>query len=508
MSTDRDAFLAAIIAEPDEDTPRLALADWLDEHGDPARAEFIRVQVELARLPPGDPRRVVLEDRADDLLAEHEFAWLGATEERLVYWRWNRGFVEEVGIGPHPTLEPARGQFERHPVRAVAFGTICWNLADLVESPFLERMERLTFDVGSEPGDRGILLDFLASPRLGRLADLDVSMGPTGGLLAELAKRPGVSPLREVELDRLTVADAKAVLTAPRFAELTGLGAFDGPAQGALTTLLRSPERWLKLGLGFAELPRAKLLGLASCTRLQELVVRWPADGKPLPLPASLERLTVESVLDQGPHPGVVARSLGGARLHHLEYRWEPGSRSVGPAEWAGLAELLTAMPGPVLDLSLQSFAADPFPELVRLPGLGNIRRLSLSICPTTEAGIDALAACTTLTGLRELEVELHWNADHVDRIAGAEWLAGLRELSFRGPVIGDIGAVALIRSPRLKRLQRLTMSSAGISAATIKALAMWPGLTRLRSLELYFNYLTPQAMRPLGDRFGPRLRY
>src|SRR5687768_11363773 len=31
---DRRALMAAIIANPDEDTPRLALADWLDEHGD------------------------------------------------------------------------------------------------------------------------------------------------------------------------------------------------------------------------------------------------------------------------------------------------------------------------------------------------------------------------------------------------------------------------------------------------------------------------------------------
>jgi uncharacterized protein (TIGR02996 family) len=44
---DRIAFLRAIAANPDEDTPRLAYADWLDENGsteaDRARAEFIRL---------------------------------------------------------------------------------------------------------------------------------------------------------------------------------------------------------------------------------------------------------------------------------------------------------------------------------------------------------------------------------------------------------------------------------------------------------------------------------
>src|SRR5262245_2593359 len=52
-----EGFLAAIRAAPDDDTPRLVYADWLDEHGDPDRAEFIRVQVELARLAQDDPRR-------------------------------------------------------------------------------------------------------------------------------------------------------------------------------------------------------------------------------------------------------------------------------------------------------------------------------------------------------------------------------------------------------------------------------------------------------------------
>jgi len=45
------AMLQAIVSEPGDDTPRLVYADWLDEHDQPARAEFIRVQVELAKLP-------------------------------------------------------------------------------------------------------------------------------------------------------------------------------------------------------------------------------------------------------------------------------------------------------------------------------------------------------------------------------------------------------------------------------------------------------------------------
>ena len=48
--TEADVLLADIIANPDDDAPRLIYAGWLGEHGDEARAEFIRTQVELAEL--------------------------------------------------------------------------------------------------------------------------------------------------------------------------------------------------------------------------------------------------------------------------------------------------------------------------------------------------------------------------------------------------------------------------------------------------------------------------
>jgi uncharacterized protein (TIGR02996 family) len=49
------AFLRDIKDHPDDDTPRLVLADWLEEHGDP-RGEFVRVQCQLARLREDDLR--------------------------------------------------------------------------------------------------------------------------------------------------------------------------------------------------------------------------------------------------------------------------------------------------------------------------------------------------------------------------------------------------------------------------------------------------------------------
>ncbi len=40
----------AILEAPEDDAPRLVSAGWLDDNGQPKRAEFIRVQVALAAL--------------------------------------------------------------------------------------------------------------------------------------------------------------------------------------------------------------------------------------------------------------------------------------------------------------------------------------------------------------------------------------------------------------------------------------------------------------------------
>src|SRR5262249_29199298 len=53
--TPQDAFLRAILDAPDDDAPRLVYADWLDEHGETERAEFIRVQITLASLAEDSP---------------------------------------------------------------------------------------------------------------------------------------------------------------------------------------------------------------------------------------------------------------------------------------------------------------------------------------------------------------------------------------------------------------------------------------------------------------------
>src|SRR4051794_36091905 len=69
-----DAFLAAILAEPDNDAPRLIYADWLDERGDP-RGEFIRVQCQLAQYPAERPLPPELAAHWGGLYPRQEQLW-------------------------------------------------------------------------------------------------------------------------------------------------------------------------------------------------------------------------------------------------------------------------------------------------------------------------------------------------------------------------------------------------------------------------------------------------
>jgi uncharacterized protein (TIGR02996 family) len=72
--THDDAFLQSILEAPDDDSPRLIYADWLDERGDP-RAEFLRLECRLARLRLAD-RKGPLGDRFGELAQTLDREWV------------------------------------------------------------------------------------------------------------------------------------------------------------------------------------------------------------------------------------------------------------------------------------------------------------------------------------------------------------------------------------------------------------------------------------------------
>src|SRR5215470_6725424 len=87
--------LAALLREaaenPEEDAPRLVLADWLDDHGQHDRAEVVRLGLELARLDEHDPRMPALRKRHDELTARNA-AWFGDLPQWGSTWN-SRGLL-------------------------------------------------------------------------------------------------------------------------------------------------------------------------------------------------------------------------------------------------------------------------------------------------------------------------------------------------------------------------------------------------------------------------------
>src|SRR4051794_4260536 len=109
-------LMHAIHDHPDDDLPRLAFADWLEEHGDADRAEFVRIQIALARLLPHDPRRDPLTPRQLALIAPHKDRWFGTCRTAWRWWECRRGFIEEVW-GPAAAVVPhADWLFHHHAV--------------------------------------------------------------------------------------------------------------------------------------------------------------------------------------------------------------------------------------------------------------------------------------------------------------------------------------------------------------------------------------------------------
>ncbi|MBK7399055.1 MAG: TIGR02996 domain-containing protein [Myxococcales bacterium] len=105
-------LLAAIVAAPDDDGPRLVYADWLQERGDKL-GEWIAVEVGLARTP-GD-RKLVARRKALTRTHADRAALIAPVRPILQYgdWSYERGMlkrieVQEIAVSDRPLLAHPR----------------------------------------------------------------------------------------------------------------------------------------------------------------------------------------------------------------------------------------------------------------------------------------------------------------------------------------------------------------------------------------------------------------
>ena len=561
MTADDDAFLAAIRANLDDDTPRLVYADWLEERGNGARAEFIRVECELASIDESAPRFRDLEDRRHELLAEHEAAWLGDLDE-YDEWFFRRGFVDEVHASiPSPLAESVM----RHPIRSLGiqydegYGpeAVIDELQALLPShlgrPWPTPITEL--DLSRQPGwesvwsewfhkwpgeqQRKLYLadcgegDDLAQalrgtttakrlhtldvgtphgPQLGRIFDVQALMiALAGGCLHTLVlSNVGVNDDYLGDLLRMAPRTLRELDLSYNSIAPFAFRAFNGDVP-ALTSLNLSATP-----LGVFRL--AEVLRSQACRSLTILKLDNTGSARP-----NLEALRGSPFWTQaeGLHmrnstvPAMALESLCGAagpmRLRKLDLGQNlirtAGVKLLAEAAWTKSLTWL-ALDQNTLDDAAATHLAEGFPELRTLHLHGNNfdqAHATDEVLTHTTAAI--LANAPGLKNLRLLNVgRTHLNDASVERLLHSEhW--NLSGLGLSGLDLTPRVAAMLAASPQLARLDWLDLSDCRkLTGEALRPLAESPYLSPLCELNIHRTN-TGEAVRAiLRERLGNRL--
>jgi uncharacterized protein (TIGR02996 family) len=526
--THQDAFLQAIREAAEDDTPRLVYADWLDENGDSERAEFIRVQCDLARLEPADPRYADLHLRQLEMLARHEREWLGEWADRLVRWDFRRGLLDAVTITPEPFLRHGPDLFARHPVRRVAFvneegeSLMAEAVREVVAAPTMRFVSALE-TAGCWPDepmwamyggvvDTGAWLKALAdAAHITRLEELSLAGGTRGGREAiphetwrDFCRAPHLRTLR-----RLDLSDAYGSYHRESFPEVVvelGRASFARELRAlTLSGCYFTDEAAHRLA-GEPALAGLEELDLSSCdllrteglrailessvlTRISSLGVPYSLQLQLLASSPALARLRSLHLL--GMASDGVSVGVGG----HME----PLGRHVGSDEWTTLFHSPHLQELTHLTIHADTIPPDAVTSLLQTPWAVNLRELSLSYRNARAESFQPLFARpadgpTALHTLRLPPIE-----GLGESLARWPGLAGLTELSFSSFGFEPVDCMAVLRSSFLSgRLTRLDLTGTCRTSETVACLAECPALKGLRWLGFGYNELTPEKMTVL----------
>jgi uncharacterized protein (TIGR02996 family) len=459
--SDERALFAAICANPEEDTPRLMYADWLQEHGDEhtrARAEFIRAQIESYYLPPEDDdreaveRRFNLDQRETELQRDgkgYRRPWAAwgqsppqGTPEGVTFlsghpdWfvRGFHGFAMStaerfVAVGASLFgMHPVHGLFDE-PRGAVGKPEA---IAKLLTLPWLTRIKRMELNFDGPFTEPVFGCERLAN--LERLTFRRGELGPVGSPI--VGSRGALSRLQSLTVSASVIWPSLMgrlleLLPGDCLTELN-LNPTEGDTAGAL--------RWLATSGRFPNLTRLRV------TKRHNDPVFAPA-----------LQATVQAPFWQ--------------RLRTFGLKWGVTDTD---------AELLAAAPSaPIHDLDLSHSSLTPagLATLAASPLLRSVTKLSLRWGRFGNAGMVALAKSPNLANLSVLDLEnCDLGSKGIKALVGAPWVDGLVTLNLRQNSIKKAGAEALIA-------------------------ARFP---HLRSLSMFQCVRTGELQKQLANRFGP----
>ena len=272
--TERQALVKAMLAEPDDDLPRLVFADWLDENGDPDRATFTRLQVEAGRLTGEGGHRLLMQ--AGQLLGRHWEQWVGPLyplvwdDGMTLYHLFRRGMLTYLAVREDEFIRPqvqeqlagwaadnGIGQLVLHRDESVRsswsrLGTLAGVLVNTLRGKYAD-------------GERPVL-EVAASPVLASVAALDLTGPETDDhRLRVLADSPHVGLLSGLTLNdpHCTDAGLDALSRAHHLPNLRALN-----LNVSLNGRVRFKADWVLKVLASDRLPKFASLGLGG---------NWPA---------------------------------------------------------------------------------------------------------------------------------------------------------------------------------------------------------------------------------------
>ncbi|MCI0702163.1 MAG: TIGR02996 domain-containing protein [Planctomycetia bacterium] len=505
--TDADALLRAIIRHPEDDTPRLIYADWLQENGRSEEAEFIRVECRLATTTPDDPDYPALLDREEELrlwLSTHVpgpeltlaggLSLAGGSE----WWkRTLRGFPRFMTFeGYHrPGTRAMRAlasalekAFDVLPTRWLGVnGISVTQLATLVKQPVLERLSQLSIHAfTNEPDEVVRLLANCSHLKNLRGLSLGVSLSDAG--CEALASAPwGELEWFYLNCPEITPAGLRALASTDWFRNLRELTLANTLLDETFQELCRLPAfpNLHTLELGRNQFPESIWQTFArsrSFPALTRLNLSWGnmSEGRLTAL-ASANGFTLRAL------------DLTGCAI---------GSRgsisALTTAPWAGSLRML--------DLSYNMLNASEVKAIASCRKFTELKHLSLAHNPFGPPTLAAITANPALRGLRSLRLEGRSRYDnrgltpgHFEKFLAKLDMPDLRHLDLSERPVGA-RAVRLLTDPRFSSLTRLGLRYCKLSDSAVAALIASPTLRNLIELDLRDNKLATGPER-LADR-------
>jgi hypothetical protein len=323
------------------------------------------------------------------------------------------------------------------------------HLAAIGRCPALERLSALSLywnHIGQKRAQ-----EFFASPHLGRLAELDLNDNNIllGGLRALLSAH--MPRLRSLNLRNNHLGDAglRMLAAAPLVGQFrTLILPGNDVTDAGVLDLASSPH---SANLEILDLSDSSALGdptaqaiatSPSLRRLRHLNLDMPRNRR-------MRDAGIRALAESPNLSGVTTLGLAGCGV---------GAEGLEALAAASFLERLTS-------LSLAHNEQTPvsaWSRFFRCNRFPRLRQLDLSGCAIDERGAKALAAASSLAGLRELLLRGSCGARGVVALAASPHLANLTHLSLAGVEMGDEGALALARSPHLTRLRKLCATLSG----------------------------------------------